>query len=83
MITLNIFVILVWNYFGLRKRPDIQVSVVAIVTFPFYKALCSVIRILSLLRCYLVYWPRFEQNLSRPGLMTEADVAEIMVDVMD
>jgi cellulose synthase/poly-beta-1,6-N-acetylglucosamine synthase-like glycosyltransferase len=76
MIALNLFVILFWNYIGARNRPDIQVSLIAILSFPAYKSICSVIRIMSLLRCYLVYWPRFEQNLIRPGLMTEADVAK-------
>jgi cellulose synthase/poly-beta-1,6-N-acetylglucosamine synthase-like glycosyltransferase len=80
---LNISVILVWNYVGARNRPDVQVSLIAILTFPIYKVLCSVIRILSLLRCYFVYWPRFEQNLNRAGLMTEADVAEVLVDLWD
>ncbi|KAL3894006.1 MAG: hypothetical protein SGCHY_005517 [Lobulomycetales sp.] len=80
MIGLNIGAILVWNYMGARKRPDVRVSFLAIMTFPFYKAFSSLLRIVSMVRCYLVYWPRFEENLARAGALTEQDVADIVVE---
>ena len=77
MLFLNTCSILAWNYISCRHRPDIKISLVTILTFPLYKLISSIIRIVSVFRCALVYWPRFKPKDFRPKLLTEDKIREI------
>ena len=77
MLFLNTSSILAWNYISCRNRPDIRISLLTILTFPLYKLISSVIRIISVFRCALVYWPRFKAKADRPKLLSEARIKEI------
>lgn len=77
MLILNTMSILAWNYISCRNRPDIRVQLSTILTFPIYKVISSVIRIISVFRCALVYWPRFQPKEFRPNKLTESRIGNI------
>eukprot|EP00834_Sanchytrium_tribonematis_P004976 NODE_274_length_10990_cov_0.767606.p7 type:complete len:174 gc:universal NODE_274_length_10990_cov_0.767606:6411-6932(+) len=77
VVSLNAIAIFVWNYWACRYRPDIQVTFVSIITFPLYKILSSMIRVIAMLRCALVYWPRHSTKDFRPKLLTEGRIGDI------
>ena len=77
MLFLNTCSILAWNYISCRNRPDIRISITTILTFPIYKLISSIIRIISVFRCALVYWPRFKPKLDRPKLLSEEKIKDI------
>ena len=76
-IGLNAVCILMWNYISCRNRPDVQVTFMTIITFPIYKVLSSCVRIIAMLRCALVYWPRYSEKEFRPKLLTEGRINHI------
>eukprot|EP00835_Amoeboradix_gromovi_P002244 NODE_123_length_18841_cov_0.279693.p1 type:complete len:837 gc:universal NODE_123_length_18841_cov_0.279693:13673-11163(-) len=77
MLILNTGSILAWNYISCRNRPDIRISLTTILTFPIYKLISSIIRIISVFRCALVYWPRFKPKDFRPKLLTGEKIKDI------
>ena len=58
--------IMVWALIKSASRPDIQVDFNTLLTFPIYKILSFTIRIVALMRCFFVYWPRFKPKEFRP-----------------
>lgn len=77
MIITNTIAILCWNYYSCRHRKDIQVTLLAILTFPLYKVFSSAIRVVAMVRCYLVYWPRFQPPPMCPASLDERLIKEI------
>ncbi|KAJ3091449.1 hypothetical protein HK102_000525 [Quaeritorhiza haematococci] len=79
MLLINTLSILLWNYVSCRQRPDLKAGsgFVTIITFPIYKLISTLIRIIAMLRCFFVYWPRFRPKDCRPNLLTDRRIREI------
>eukprot|EP00121_Abeoforma_whisleri_P011485 Awhi_evm1s10594 len=69
--------ICLWNYYSCRNRVELRSSIITILTFPIYKFITVVIRLISLIRCYLVYWPRAKAKQFRPEKLNPERIIEI------
>jgi len=81
MVLLNIVTvivcILVWNYWTCRGQNEIQVDLIAILTFPIYKMISSIARILSVFHCVFIYWPNYKYSPCRKPAFIHEEQIEI------
>lgn len=77
VLAVNLLIVLLWKFVPLRTRPDLSVSVATILTLPIYKLISSLLRVVALFRCYLVYWPRFQPKDCRPARLTDERTSQL------
>jgi len=78
MTAINLFSILIYNYWSCRNRPDSQTDLVTIFTSPIYKLVTVIIRLIALCYFIFIYFPNYKPSPVRyPGLISKDKLDEI------
>lgn len=51
---------MVWNILGYRRNPQMRAGCLVIVTFPIYKFIMTITRVLGMFRAYFIFLPNFK-----------------------
>ncbi|MEO5968968.1 MAG: hypothetical protein ABIQ95_03500, partial [Bdellovibrionia bacterium] len=65
--------LLIFKYTKAEKRPDLDIGLGAIFTFPIYKSISTITSILGAIRTLCVYWPNYTHKPNIPELEKNND----------
>lgn len=73
--------LMVWNALGYRRNPQKRASLLVLVTFPIYKVIAFVTRILGMLRAYFIFLPNFTRSPMLPEREVIAESKSIRTNI--